>query len=111
MAAVRKKTPDFFEENPFDPVNTATGSDRLDERNNSSVEEGTVRKIKKVVDKKKAGFYISADLLNRFTRKFHELKLDGCAIENKSAFVEIALAYTLDDIDKGEKSRILKKLQ
>ena len=48
--------------------------------------------------------------LDRFTRKFHELKLAGVAIENKSALVEMALSFAMDDIDKGEHSRLLKRL-
>ena len=60
--------------------------------------------------KKKAGFYLSVDLLNRFTHKFHELKLAGVAIDNKSTLLEAALGYALDDMDKGEQSQVLKKL-
>ena len=59
-------------------------------------------------DKKKAGFYLSVDLLERFNRKFYELKLAGAAIENKSALMELALSFALDDLDKGAKSQIIK---
>jgi hypothetical protein len=34
------------------------------------------------------------------------MKLDGVTIENKSALVEIALRFALDDLDREEKSRI-----
>lgn len=94
------KKPEFFENNPFDPVLAAIGSDEKEERKNSS-------RLKK----KKAGFYLSLDVLDRFTRKFHELKIAGAAIENKSAFVEAAILFALDDIDKGDDSQVLQKFQ
>jgi len=94
MPKTKKETPEFFEEISFDPVLTATG-----------------RIERKPVSKKKVGFYISADLLERFNRKFHELKLSGVAIENKSALLAAALSFALNDIDSGEKSYILKRLQ
>jgi len=50
------------------------------------------------------------DILNRFTHKFHELKLAGVAVDNKSTLLEAALGYALDDLDKGEESQVLKKL-
>ncbi len=109
MAAKKKKIPDFFEENPFDPVNAATGK-------GPSIEEGKKRSkdsgksIKKNVEKKKAGFYISSELLDRFNRKFFELKLADIDIGNKSVLVEASLSFALDDMDKGEKSLVLKKL-
>jgi hypothetical protein len=61
--------------------------------------------------KKKAGFYLSVDVLQRFTFKFHELKLAGVAIDNKSTLLELALSFALDDMDKGKNSRVLKKLK
>jgi hypothetical protein len=48
--------------------------------------------------------------LDRFTRKFHQLKLDGVPIENKSALAEMALHFALDDMDQGKASRLLKRL-
>jgi hypothetical protein len=60
------------------------------------------------VAKKKAGFYLSADILNRFNLKFYELKLSGVAIDNKSNLLELMLGFALDDMDKGEQSRILR---
>jgi hypothetical protein len=60
--------------------------------------------------KRKAGFYLSVDILNRFNRKFHELKLEGVAIENKSALLELALSFALDDMDKSKESRLLSDL-
>lgn len=94
MVSKKNSSPDFFEDNWIDPVAAATGSRPLD---------ASVRK-------KKAGFYINEALLERFTRKFHELKLAGVAIENKSALLELALTYALDDIDKDENSELLRHL-
>jgi len=80
---------DFFEENRIDPVQTVTG--------------GKPAKV----TKKKAGFYLSVEILERFNRKFFELKLAGCPIENKSALVEAALKFALNDLDRGEDSQVL----
>jgi hypothetical protein len=103
MAANKKAAPDFFGEDPFDPVTAALGIDekkaagRSDKRN--------------LVKKKKAGFYLSVDLLDRFNRKFHELKLEGVLIDNKSSLIEAALSFALDDIDCGDTGEVLKKLK
>lgn len=117
MAARKKKTPDFFKDESFDPVEVASGSGDPggsarhskkksprfpDRRGGSKTQAGTV------LHKKKAGFYVSVDLLDRFSRKFYELKLAGAAVENKSALLEMALSFALDDLDKGPKSQILK---
>ncbi len=109
MTENKKKAPDFFEGGLLDPVSVATGS-RRPEKKSSSVEE----KKNSSVDgnlKKKAGFYLSADLLERFSRTFYELKLEGLGIDNKSTLVEAALKLALDDIDKGGKSIIRKSLK
>ena len=92
MAAKKTTTPQFFDDTFLDPVKAATGR----------------AKDEKAL-KKKAGFYLSLDLLDRFNRKFHELNLAGVAIENKSALLEAALAFALDDMDKGKKSSVLKR--
>jgi hypothetical protein len=89
-----KTTPNFFNEDRLDPVSVATGG----------------AQSRSAVTKKKAGFYLSETLLDRFNRKFHQLKLDGAAIENKSALAELALHFALDDIDQGSASRLLKRL-
>lgn len=86
--------PDFFESNPVDPVRSATGS-------------SPPRSPK---PKKKVGFYLTRDLINRFDRKFHELKLAGTDIGNKSTLLEAALAFALDDLDRGEHSQVLKRI-
>jgi hypothetical protein len=86
--------PDFFEPNPVDPVRSATGG-------------GPPRAEK---PKKKAGFYLTQDLIERFDRKFHELKLAGADVGNKSTLLEAALAFALDDLDRGEHSKVLKRL-
>jgi len=90
-----KTTPDFFDENRLDPVSVATG-----------------RPIAKAaVPKKKAGFYFSEALLDRFNRKFHQMKLDGLPVENKSMLAEKALDFALDDLDRGNASELLKRLR
>jgi hypothetical protein len=33
------------------------------------------------------------------------------AIDNKSTLLELALSFALDDMDKGQNSRVLKKLK
>ena len=94
MPTDNQNTPDFFDEKPLDPVSIATG-----------------RPIPKAaVPKKKAGFYFSEALLDRFNRKFHQLKLDGVPVENKSMLAEKALGFALDDMDRGTASELLKRL-
>jgi len=92
----RSKSPDFFEDHVLDPVVAATGS-------RPSKAAPTA--------KKKAGFYLSEKLLERFNRRFHQMKLEGAAIENKSALLEMALSFALDDLDKDEQSRLRAKLK
>ncbi len=94
MVSKKNSSPDFFEDNWIDPVATATRNRNLD----------------RTVRKKKAGFYINEALLDRFTRKFHELKMAGIPVENKSALLELVLSYALDDIDKGDQSALLQQL-
>jgi len=83
---------DFFDENRIDPIQAATGLKPA------------------AAAKKKAGFYLPVELLERFNRKFFELKLAGCPIENKSVLVEAALKYALTDLDRGTNSRILNAI-
>ncbi|MCP3952557.1 MAG: hypothetical protein GY697_10140 [Desulfobacterales bacterium] len=83
---------DFFQENKIDPIQAASGGKPVS------------------VAKKKAGFYLSVETLDRFNRKFFELKLAGCPIDNKSALVEAALKYALNDLDRGDDSRVLNTL-
>jgi hypothetical protein len=108
MAARRKDTPDLFAETSLDPVESATGygkspsqSQQLEPSTPSSAGKST-----HPASKKKAGFYLSVDVLQRFTLKFHELKLAGIAIDNKSNLLELALSFALDDMDKGRASRV-----
>ena len=109
MASSKKKIPDFFDEDELDPVETATGY-RPPAGHDKAAGSAAVAGASPTTAKKKAGFYLSVDLLNRFAHKFHELKLAGAAIENKSTLLEAALGYALDDMDKGEESQVLKKL-
>ncbi len=94
-ASDKKEIPDFFDEDHMDPVAVATG-------------RGTA---KKSVPKRKAGFYFSETLLDRFNRKFHQLKLDGVPVENKSALAERALHFALDDLDRGDAGTLLERLK
>lgn len=94
-ASEQNRPPDFFEEHGPDPVSTATGYSTAE----------------KAIPKKKAGFYLPEDLLDRFNRHFHQMKLAGVAIENKSALMEMMMAFGLEDLDKGPQSLLLKALQ
>jgi hypothetical protein len=60
-------------------------------------------------EKQKAGFYLSKTTLTRFNRTFYALKLEGVSVLNKSALLEAALAFALDDIEKGGGSEVLKR--
>lgn len=117
MAASKNKPPDFFKEEPLDPVEIATGPGRTGQDPKKSIPsadgKGVIPKAGEghAVNKKKAGFYISVELLERFSRKFYELKLAGIAIENKSALLEAALSFALDDLDKGRQSRVLQIIE
>jgi hypothetical protein len=95
-ASERKKSPDFFEDHELDPVAAVAGSRSA----------GTA-----LVPKKKAGFYLSENLLDRFNRCFHQLKLEGVAVDNKSALVERILSLALDDLEKGKMSQLVKMLK
>jgi hypothetical protein len=95
MAVDRKSAPEFFDDDGFDPVRAATGGNR----NRTSAK------------KRKAGYYLPNDLIDRFDRKFHELKLEGILIDNKSSLIEAALMFALDDIDRGKTSNVLKKFK
>lgn len=95
MASDKETTPDFFEETRLDPVSVATGCPAP----------------KPAVPKKKAGFYFTETLLERFTRTFHQLKLDGVPIGNKSALAEKALHFALDDLDRGDASQLRERFK
>ncbi len=117
MAASKNKTPDFFKDASFDPMEVATGPGRAGQNSEKSIHSGAGKGaipqagVGRAANKKKAGFYLSVDLLERFYRKFYELKLAGVAIENKSALLEAALSFALDDLDKGHKSRVLQDIE
>ena len=111
MATGRRKIPDIFKENGLDPVEIATGYPQSAPQERARPSAGTSPKAGGIAAKKKAGFYLSVAILNRFTLKFHELKLAGVAIDNKSTLLEAALGFALDDMDKGEESQVLNKLK
>ena len=93
-ASERNRSPDFFEEHTLDPVMTATRTPAT-----------------KAIPKKKAGFYLSEALLARFNRRFHEMKLAGLPVDNKSDLLEISLRFALNDLDRGEKSRLMQTIK
>ena len=117
MAASKNKTPDFFKDESFDAVEIATGPGRSGQGSEKSISpvggKGALPNTVagRAVNKKKAGFYISVDLLERFSRKFYEMKLAGVAVENKSALLEFALSFALDDLDKDHKSQLLHVIE
>lgn len=87
--------PDFFEDHVLDPMAAATGA----------------RAKKTSEAKKKAGFYLPESLLRRFDRRFHQMKLAGLPIGNKSHLMALALAFALDDLEKETDSRLLSGLR
>ena len=118
MAASKNKTPDFFKDQSPDPIEVATGPGRRQKQHDDRPSSAGAPQVftknlsaSRSVLKKKAGFYVSVDLLDRFTRKFYELKLAGVSIGNKSSLIEMALAFALDDLDKGPKSMLLRDIK
>ncbi|KPJ76708.1 MAG: hypothetical protein AMJ54_10570 [Deltaproteobacteria bacterium SG8_13] len=95
----RRDSHDFFEESAIAPMAAATGPDQPPHRQKGDPPA--------TGPKQKAGFYLSKRVLARFNRKFYELKMEGKAIGNKSALLEAALDFALDDIDRGSGSKIL----
>jgi hypothetical protein len=115
MASNKRKTPDFFEETPFDPVRTATGYPAQARGRGFKPSGGSSgRQVQPAASespvKRKAGFYISEELLQRFNLKYHELKLADVPVDNKSGLLEILLTFALDDLDKGSGGKILPQL-
>jgi len=98
--------PDLFDDHPPDPMETAIGR-----RQPAAGLRPPGRKAPTMPEaKRKAGFYLPDELLERFNTRFYELKLAGAAVGNKSALLEAALGYALDDLDRGADSRILKRI-
>ena len=91
----QNKSPRFFEDHVVDPFAAATGN----QSKSSSV------------PKKKAGFYLSKTVLERFNRQFHHMKLAGMPIENKSALLELVISFAMDDLEKGQSSTLLANLK
>jgi len=101
MPTRRHQMPDLFEDHLPDPMQAATGR----RQPAKGLRPPTTPEAKR-----KAGFYLSDELLARFNTRFYELKLAGAAVGNKSALLEAALGYALDDLDRGVDSRILKRI-
>lgn len=108
MTTRRNQTPDLFADHLPDPVAAATGGRRPPEhrRPQGRRAAGTVPEAKR-----KAGFYLSDETLDRFNMKFYQLKLSGAAVDNKSALLEAALNFALDDLDRGTDSRVLQQIK
>jgi len=110
MAPAKKDMPDLFAEQGFDPVSVATGA-----AGPAAADRDTLRPAARgktgPAAKKKAGFYLSRKILDRFELKFYELKLAGAPVDNKSALLELALGFALDDLDQGSKSQLLQRMQ
>ncbi len=98
MTPSKPTTEDFFDDPPVDPLETAIGG-------------GGSRPRKATTPKKKAGFYLPVDLLNRFNRTYHELILDGYAVDNKSALLEILLNDALDRLTRNGATALKTRLR
>ena len=98
MTKKDKTKPAFFEEGAADPVALATGATPTSPEPSSNL-------------KRKAGFYLSQGVLDRFNAKFYELKLAGVSVENKSGLLESVLEYALDDLDRGDASELMARIQ
>ncbi len=138
MVANRKETPNFFNDIDIDPdpVKLATGGrkkknisieeqnkNRIDEKKNvrkkdkknSKLEENKKarkeerKNLTKEV-KKKVGYYLPESLIASIDKNFYKLKLDGKDISNKSDLLEQIVAFGLEDLSKGGKSKILKTI-
>ncbi len=107
MTTRRNPTPDLFADHLPDPVDAAIGGGpdpkhrKQPGRRAAAVPE----------TKRKAGFYLSEETLERFNMKFYQLKLAGTAVNNKSALLEAALNFALDDLDRGPGSRVLQQIE
>jgi hypothetical protein len=108
MPKRRTPTHDLFDDLRPDPVEAATGS-RQDQaapwRRGRNAPPGMQE------TKRKAGFYLSDEILERFNTKFYQLKLAGSEVENKSTLLEAALAFALDDLDRGGDSQVMKRIR
>lgn len=104
MTKQRAKPPDLFEDDGPDPVDAACGP-------RGTLPPAAKRPGAAADLKRKAGFYLPDELLERFNMKFYQLKLAGAAVDNKSALLEAALAFALDDLDRGAQSRVLKRMK
>ena len=52
----------------------------------------------------------AGELLDRFNRKFHELKLAGSPVENKSVMLEKMLTFSLNAMDGGDETVMAVRL-
>ena len=106
MPIRRHRMPDLFDDHLPDPMEAAIGR-----RQPAEGLRPPGRKAPTMPEpKRKAGFYLPDELLERFNTRFYELKLAGAAVGNKSALLAAALGYALDDLDRGVDSRIMKRI-
>ena len=87
MTRRRTRSPDLFEEIGPDPIDAACGP------RPTVPPEPAPRPQRPGAGadfKRKAGFYLPEELLERFNMKFYQLKLAGAAVDNKSALLEAA---------------------
>ena len=108
MTTRRSPTPDLFAEHLPDPVDAAIGG-RQDPQRRRPQDRSAVGPAQET--KRKAGFYLSGETLERFNMKFYQLKLAGAPVDNKSALLEAALNFALDDLDRSTDSRVLQRMK
>ncbi|MFO7709210.1 MAG: hypothetical protein R6V84_13650 [Desulfobacterales bacterium] len=108
MTKHRARPPELFEETGPDPIDAACGPRHTLPPAPAPRPE---RPAAGADLKRKAGFYLSDELLARFNKKFYQLKLAGAAVDNKSALLEAALDFALEDLDRGAASRVLQRIK
>ncbi len=114
MAGAKKRLPELFDEDP-DPVAVATGKPPIVPEKHSTVEtikEPNTDHIKpdaiKDEPKKKVGYYFPLSLADEFSQLFYRLKTEKFPVKNTSELMVAIVRYGLEDISKGQRSKILK---
>lgn len=60
--------------------------------------------------KKKVSYYLLETLAELFDKAFYSLKMAGAPLKNKSEFMASMVSFALSDLEKGENSKLLKKI-
>lgn len=94
MSSKDEPKADFFADDGPDPVAAATGA--------------VGRPA--AAAKRKAGFYLPQPLLDRFNARYYALRLAGVPIANKSALLEILLAFALDELEREDGGRLGERI-